>query len=186
MNKTLKVLAATIALTMLIGLTGCINGKWDEAEADGWARETIGALVGAIEDFEVEGIDYLLADDFMLHIYEDGYNTQNKSKATLMGELEADEAYQLLLRDEEYTMGLNIDPADLISIEDPETVLILPIYEGSFMVEELAALLGLDPVWISDTGWIEFKLVWDASGEYKVLEMHIWFDAEPVVPVPEG
>lgn len=179
MKKALKVLAAAIALMMLIGMSGCINGEWDPAEADIEARELLGDFVDAIEDFDVDTIDFMLANGFQLEIYEGFLHTQTKTKAQLMGELNADEDYQLALRGEGYTMDL-VRTALLCNVY-PEELLIKPEYEQDFAVEELAAFLGLTDVWVSDTGNMKFTLVWDASGVYKIYLMEIFFDANPVV-----
>jgi len=179
MKNALKVLAATLALMMLIGMSGCIGGQWDEAEADQSAREALGAFVGAIEGYDVDTIDFMLAAGFQLEIHEGLLLTQTKSRAQLMGELNGDEAYQLALRAAGYVMDLDTTP--LVCTTPPETLLTKPVYEHDFAVRELAILLGLNPEWISDTGHIEYTLVWDASGEYKIYRMVIYFDANPII-----
>mgnify|MGYP001055930585 CR=1 FL=1 len=183
MKKTLRVLAAVLALMMLVGMAGCIDGEWDEAEADQSARELLEAFVGAIEGYDVDTIDFMLADGFQLEIYEGFVHTQTKSRAQLMGELNADETYQLTLRSEGYVMDLAT--TELLCNVEPDALLTMPEYEQDFAVEELAVMLGLDPVWVSDTGNMKFTLVWDASGEYKIYLMEIFFDANPMEPVPE-
>jgi hypothetical protein len=183
MKKALKVLAAALAVVMLAGLTGCISGPWDEAEADLAARELLEAFVEAIEDFDTATIDFMLASGFQLKIYE-GYDlTQTKGKTQLMAEIYNDENYQLALRDHGYTMELVT--GELLCTTDPEELLTKPVYEQTFFVEELAEYFGLDEIWVSDSGYMKFTLVWDASGEYKLYAMEIHFDADPVVPEPE-
>lgn len=184
MKKALKVLAATLALMMLIGMSGCINGEWDQAEADLAARELLEDFVGAIEEFDTATIDFMLASGFQLEIYEGFEHTQTKSRAQLMGEIYNDENYQLALRDEGYTMELVT--TELVCNVDPDALLTMPEYEQDFIVEELAEDLGLGEVWVSDTGNMKFTLVWDASGEYKIYLMEIFFDANPDVPELEG
>lgn len=183
MKKALKVLAAALAVIMLAGLTGCISGPWDEAEADLAARALLEAFVEAIEDFDTATIDFMLASGFQLKIYE-GYDlTQTKGKTQLMAEIYNDENYQLALRDDGYTMDLVT--GGLLCTTDPEELLTKPVYEQTFIVEELAPYFGLDEIWISDSGYMKFTLVWDASGEYKLYAMEIHFDADPIVPEPE-
>ena len=180
MKKALKVLAAALALMMLVGLTGCIGGPWDEAEADLAARELLEAFVEAIEDFDTATIDFMLANGFQLKIYE-GYDlTQTKGKTQLMNEIYNDENYQLALRDYGYTMELVT--GELLCTTDPEELLTKPVYEQTFFVEELAEYFGLDEIWVSDSGYMKFTLVWDASGEYKLYAMEIHFDADPMIP----
>lgn len=183
MKKALKVLAAALAVVMLAGLAGCISGPWDEAEADLAARELLEAFVEAIEDFDTATIDFMLANGFQLKIYE-GYDlTQTKGKTQLMAEIYNDENYQLALRDDGYTMDLVT--GELLCTTDPEELLTKPVYEQDFYVEELAEYFGLDEIWVSDSGYMKFTLVWDASGEYKLYAMEIHFDADPVIPEPE-
>jgi hypothetical protein len=177
MKKALKVLAAILSLMMLIGLTGCIEGEWDPAEADLASRELLESFIVAIEEFDTATIDYMLADGFQLDIYEGFEHTQSKSRAQLMGEIYNDENYQLTLRYEGYTMDLVT--TELLCNVEPDALLTKPEYEQDFIVEELAAYLGLEEVWVSDTGNIKFTLVWDASGEYKIYLMEIFFDANP-------
>jgi len=181
MKNALKVLAAILALMMLVGMAGCINGEWDEAEADASARALLEAFVEAIEEYDVDEIDFMLADGFQLEIYEGFLHTQTKSKGMLLGELEDDEAYQLALRTAGYDMNLATSP--LLCTVEPDELLTMPEYEQDFAVEELALLLGLDPVWVSDTGNMKFTLVWDASGDYKVYRMEIYFDEDPELDV---
>ena len=185
MKKALKVLAAALAVVMLAGLAGCISGPWDEAEADLAARELLEAFVEAIEEFDTATIDFMLANGFQLKIYEGGYEgpTQTKGKTQLMSEIYNDENYQLALRENEYSMDLVT--GELLCTTDPEELLTKPVYEQTFYVEELAAYFGLDEIWVSDSGYMKFTLVWDASGEYKLYAMEIHFDADPVIPEPE-
>ena len=185
MKNALKVLAAILALMMLVGMAGCINGEWDEAEADASARALLEAFVEAIEEFDTATIDFMLASGFQLKIYEGGYEgpTQTKGKTQLMAEIYNDENYQLALRDDGYTMDLVT--GELLCTTDPEELLTKPVYEQTFYVEELAAYFGLDEIWVSDSGYMKFTLVWDASGEYKLYAMEIHFDADPVIPEPE-
>lgn len=183
MKKALKVLAAALAVIMLAGLAGCISGPWDQDEADLAARELLEAFVEAIEDFDTATIDFMLANGFQLKIYE-GYDlTQTKGKTQLMAEIYNDENYQLALRDHGYTMDLMTGA--LLCTTEPEELLTKPVYEQTFFVAELAAYFGLDEIWISDSGYMKFTLVWDASGEYKLYAMEIHFDADPVIPEPE-
>lgn len=166
MRKKLILLSV---LVMALTVAGCFGGGPSvdrEAEAVKVA-EVVEKFRTAINAFDIEAIDSVLASNFQLTQRQDGKVLDNgqKSRAKLMEELRDLEADRLSQIEQGYDLKLRWTTLDRVFVNDNTVT-----FSGLWVTEETIGTL-----WISESGRIAGSVV-KVGDDWKITEMTIDFE----------